>query len=833
MRTRILKKATAFMLAAAMTVSMAGCGKGGSDGSKGSSKDTDTNTKDMVYAAEELNVEGYEGELSEVYVLNGKMYISTYEWVEGDSAASGDEGKQEEGAEGEEADKPENDTEASEGDAAGEKTTETGNESEEAGEETTETGDEAGEETTETADEDKQDESDEIDYDDGYSIQRMYTANLDGSDLKEISLPEMGNDAWLQQMFVLEDGTFNYLYGNYDYKKNMSTYSIVQADESGKILSNEDVTETLKFDSESYISKILCDNKGNYIFILEKSVSVLSPEGKLLFELKNEENVWMETAVVTKDGQILVGSSGGEDKPYVQSIDIEGKKWGEKYEIDIQYFSSSDSLMTGGGDYDFYYKDDSGVYGYILADKKGVKIIDYMASNIDSNHVYNMTPYEDGKFISSTWDDMGQYKVFVYSKVDPSTIADKEKIVLTMLWLDDDVKRAAMEFNKNNDKYQIEIKDYSSVDDAKTKFNADLIAGNVGDIISVSDLPAEQYIAKGLLEDLTPYFEKDDAVSLDDMIDSLREATMVDGKMYYVTSSFNVNTLTASAKVVGTTKGWTFDDMKKLLDEKGSSARPFYAQSKESMLYSFAGSATSDFVDWSTGECSFDSQDFKSILEICNRGTAEEEEWSEDSESYPSQIQSGKILFETGSISVDELQMYEAIFGGDITFIGYPAEDKEGSYFTLGNSMGIYSKSKVKDGAWEFLRTIMTKEYQGKQVSTSYMWNLPSRKDAMDLKFEIVTATEKFTDEYGTEHEPMNYTSGFDDMEYQVKPLTQKQVDQFMDLVNSTKKIGGWNEDIMNIIIEESKAYFQGDKGLDETADLIQNRVKTYVNENR
>jgi hypothetical protein len=37
----------------------------------------------------------------------------------------------------------------------------------------------------------------------------------------------------------------------------------------------------------------------------------------------------------------------------------------------------------------------------------------------------------------------------------------------------------------------------------------------------------------------------------------------------------------------------------------------------------------------------------------------------------------------------------------------------------------------------------------------------------------------------------------------------------------------------MNIITEEAANYFNGQKSLDETADIIQNRVTTYVNENR
>ena len=42
-----------------------------------------------------------------------------------------------------------------------------------------------------------------------------------------------------------------------------------------------------------------------------------------------------------------------------------------------------------------------------------------------------------------------------------------------------------------------------------------------------------------------------------------------------------------------------------------------------------------------------------------------------------------------------------------------------------------------------------------------------------------------------------------------------------------------YDEKIMEIITEESNAYFEGQKSAKETADVIQNRIQVYVNENR
>lgn len=833
MRKGILKKSAAFMLATTMVISMAGCGNSGAGSKKDGSGTESENTKNMVYAGEELNIEGIKGDLGTVYIQGEKMYISTYEWVEekGASKDGEDTENSKEADDSESAEETSEETTAVEDeentskDTASEEnekeTSEEENSAEETSEETEGTGDE-------TDAEDGAEEDEEMP--EGTSTERMYSVNLDGSDLKEIVMPEKAENEYMNQMFVGEDGNFTYINSTYDEKKGTASYYIVKADESGKEISREDITKTLNLGQDGYFNSVAMDKKGNLIFVLESQIIVLDTAGKKVCELKTEKNMWLDGAVAAKDGEIAVAYNG-EEGASIQIADIEGKKWGEKYDLDIQYFSGSDSLMTGSGEYDLYYKNDSGIFGYTFADKKGQKIMDYMASNISTENTYGMMPFTEGKFISNSRDENGS-KLIVYSKVDPSTLKDKQKITMAVMWVDDEIKKAAMDFNKNSDKYQIEFKDYSNEEDPETKMTADIIAGNIADIICLSNLPVEQYVAKGILEDLTPYYEKDDEINPDDLIDSVRKAMEIDGKFYYVVPSFSVSSLTASSKDVGTEMGWTFDDLKKLLEEKGDGVRPFYSENKSDMLYSFAGSLT-DFVDWTTGECSFDSQDFKDILEICNRGTNEEQDYSEDSPSMPTLIQEGKVLFNEGSIGLEEIQMYKAMYKDGMTFIGYPDADKEGSYFSFYSNMGIYSKSDVKDGAWEFIRTFMTKEYQGKQVSSGNTWNTPTRKDALELRNKIAMATKKFKDEYGNEHEPTDSSWGWDDFEVKVKPSTQEEVDMYMDLIDNTKKVGGWNQAIFDIIIEESKAYFSGDKSVDEAADIIQNRVKTYVNENR
>lgn len=834
MRKMKWKRAAALLMASVMMVSMVACGKKDKDSSSGS-KQKKENKKEMTYEESDLSVEGIEGDIVSYVVEGDRIYFYTTKWVEGDG--SEDTTNEELNAEDTSAEGV-SDEDATEADTSEEADTE---ESSEDSEDTTEADstEEDSEDVTEdtSTEEDSEDATEEDNTEDGSAEEEytgrsyyyVYSMKIDGTDLQDLGQPEVDENTYIGYMLVKSDGNIEFLLGAYDDNSEKQSYIIASFDESGKETDSKDITKDLGLDAneDNYLNKALIDNEDRYVFVTNSAITVFDKDFKKVCEMKPDSG-YVDAVAKTKDGKIVVGDSSGEDGAKVQVLDVDTQKWGESYKMDFQYFSSSDALMNGI-EYDFYYKDDSGIYGYDIASKKGTKLMDFVASNVSSDNSYSIFPIAKDTMMGTTWDGENS-KLVLYKKVDPSTITDKETITVGAMYVDDNIKRAAIAFNKKSNKYQVEFKDYSNEEDPQTKMNADIIAGNVPDIICLSSLSVDQYAEKGILEDLTPYFEKDSDVSTDDLIPSVAKAMQIDGKYYYIAPGFYVNTLVGAAKTVGTEPGWTMDDLKKILDEN-KDVRPFYSENKNDNLYNFITMNISDYVDWSTGECSFDGQDFKDILEICNRGSNEETEYSEDSPSEPSLVKEGKVLLTNGgSLDMESVELYEAMFNGDITFIGYPNKDKDGSYFSFDNQLGIYSKSKVKDAAWEFLKTFLTKEYQGDRNN---LYSNPTRQDAFDMLVKSKTATEKYTDELGNEVEPLQSGWGWDDLNVEIGPLTDKQAQMYIDLVNNTDKTGEYNDEIGQIITEEAKAYFSGQKSLDETADIIQNRVKTYVNENR
>lgn len=805
-----MKKWSATLLAAVMVMSLTACG---GKGEKSSGKKEEGNSKDYIYAAEELALEGIEGDINNFVVKGDKIYFSTYDWVEGDTKDVVSKDTKEEDANSEE---PVTDEDTSSEEAVTEEDT---NSDETATEEDSKKDDE------EQAVEEEVAESDETGGADGYAVQRMYCSAKDGSNVEEIKMPDFSENEWINTMAVEGEDVISVLLGGYDQKTEKQTYCMVKFDFAGKELVREDITKLVMTSEESYINGQISDDKGRTVFGMDNKLLLIDENIKKLGEIKID--TYVSALAKAKDGTILAAIEG-EDGVQIKRVDMDKQQLEDVMKLDVSYLNGSNALMDGA-DYDFYYRTETGVYGCDIASKKQTKLLDFMASDLNGNDMYNLKVFDGNQFIGSGYEGDHTY-IKVLSKVDPSTIADKESIVIAAPYLDDGIKRAALDFNKKQDKYKIEIREYSDAEDPSAKMNAEIAAGNIPDIIDLSWLSAEQCVAKGLLEDLTPYFEKDAELSEDDILDSVREAMKIDGKLYYVAPTFGVSSIVGKTKDVGDAMGWTFDDLKALLKEKGDSVRPFQGEDKESLMYSLLSNSYGDFIDWSTGECTFTDPDFKSILEMCNTAKSMEYEYDENAPQLPELIQKGQVLLIDGWMDLEQTQVYQKMYGDDITFIGYPNKDKDGQYFNISSAYGISAKSKVKDGAWEFLRTIMTKEYQGDNRN---IWGTPTRKDCFDNYLKRYMATEKYTDEFGNEVEPINSSYGYDNWETEIVPFTQKEIDTYKDLINNTHKISPNNWDIMNIITEEAKAYFSGDKTVDETADVIQNRVKTYVNENR
>lgn len=165
-------------------------------------------------------------------------------------------------------------------------------------------------------------------------------------------------------------------------------------------------------------------------------------------------------------------------------------------------------------------------------------------------------------------------------------------------------------------------------------------------------------------------------------------------------------------------------------------------------------------------------------------------------------------------VSVD--QIFNSLFKEQVTYIGYPTDGDSGSLIWSATTFSINSQSKHKDGAWEFIRTVLSKEYYER---ATFVRGFSTRKDVLELQLQ--EAKDGFP----------GFMIGEDFILPEVKPVTSEEVERIRQLVMSVDTMASYDFEITRIMLEEAASYFQGYKSADEVADMVENRIRIYVSE--
>lgn len=606
------------------------------------------------------------------------------------------------------------------------------------------------------------------------------------------------------------------------------TYYLRQLDATGKEISNIVLNDIISNEQEYfYVSSIICDKAGNvYLCLGESGLAAVDANGQLLFNLTDAG--WVNSAVLLADGS--VGAIvGGENGNSIKLVDLTAKSWGKTLTAPYDAYN----VNPGGGGYDFCYTSNSLLSGYKASTQEAEPILNWINCDVDSDSVRYSMLLDDGSVlaVTSVWNEetsKNDSDIVTLTKTPYSQTEQKTTLTLATMWLDYNLKSRIVNFNKTDPKYRIEIKDYSQYNTEKdytaglTKLNTEIISGNIPDMIDASGLPYEQYAAKGLLEDLYTYIDSDAEIKRDAFVPSVLKALEnSDGKLYMLAPSFSITSIVGSPSVVGDEMGWTMEELQQLLKEHPEADYPFgqYTDRNQILTY-FCTLNMESFMDWETGSCGFNSDEFKSVLTLA-KSFPEKMEYSEDNNLNTSElIASGRQLLEFYSAyDFQSQQFYKAMFGGDITYKGIPTEDRAGNLLsTYGSSLAITTSCKDKAGAWSFIRTLYTPEYQESQ------YQFPVIQSSFDKKLAEAMKEDESTG---------GMAMGMGDFEVKFGPTTQEEADAIIAMVKSIKHTVTYDESLMNIIKEEASAFFSGEKTVDQVADIIQSRMTIYINEQR
>lgn len=599
----------------------------------------------------------------------------------------------------------------------------------------------------------------------------------------------------------------------------------------GETMKTVDVTNAFSNRTDFNIQSILCDKENNYYVCVNQQLVVLNALGDVVYETAVEE--YISSLFQIKDGRIVIGYFA--DNGWVfREVDVEKK---ELVEV-------SSAIPFGYGNYksgrdkDIIYTQNSDLYICNLEDEEPDRILSWLDYDVNGNMLSDFCILRDGRVVAlskeSGMDTDVELIILTRGNEDAGGIGEKVVLTYGTIYLDYFTNETIIAFNKQSDKYRIEVKQYGdSAMDWETKrvlMAAEIASGKGPDMLDMMFGPSlQEYMNMGILEDLFPYLDGDKEIKREDYLDTALKYYEKEGKLYAILPRFAMRTIIGKVADVGRGESWTLEDMIQLVESKPKGMEILPNATRNSMLTTLCLLNYDRFVDKDTGKCTFTNGEFVKLLEFANcfpKEAPADANISNEMEKF----RNGSLLLMTGDItSVEMYQMYEFVLGDEVNFIGYPASKGNGIIMTeKGTVVGMSVNSKYKEGVWEFIRFLLSKERQGNMDSNSF----PVLKEAIEVQFAKDMATDFYKDMNGVQQKKSPSTWYIGDIEGKSKPATKEQVKRIRNMMERAQKLpGAETTEVLGVIEEEAQSYFEGEKSVEDVTALIQNRVQIYVDE--
>lgn len=471
------------------------------------------------------------------------------------------------------------------------------------------------------------------------------------------------------------------------------------------------------------VSDLWRDRDGDIFVCCGKTVFVLDGSETVQFSLQmaNSGNDF----IVLSDGRVGIQTFGkdisGELFTYLQVIDKDSRAW-ETYQL-----PANCTVYGGKGEDLFYYVDGDTLCAW--RDGKGEPLLSWLDSGIDANALAFFSFLDDSSIAAATYGEgkrVSDMALFHLMATDAAGLSPKTTLTYGTMLLNPNERKAIVEFNNTSGKYFISVKEYAdgvSHEDGLLRLSTDIATGNMPDILHISDsIPIQRYGVAGLLEDLWPYIDGDPEIGREALMEHVLQAVEQNGKLYEVFNRFYISTLVGAKEVVGDRMTWTGEALWAALAAMPEGCGVMEGGSKDRILEKLLALYAERLIDWETAACSFDSEEFRSLLLFCNQ-------FPDENASYLDELGVGiylqeQMLLPARISSFDQIKEYQTLFGGEFSYIGYPnAWGQVGSSFGISNGLAMSSSCKDKEGAWSFIRTVLLPNPDEDNRDTSFYLN--------------------------------------------------------------------------------------------------------------
>lgn len=655
----------------------------------------------------------------------------------------------------------------------------------------------------------------------------------DVSDISE-SVIEMEQDAYYNGKFCVDkdenlyvtvtkydEETFRegvYLY-KYD-KNNVKTAEVCVNDGGGE--------------SWYWMTGLNCDDNGNIYVQDESGLTIFDSNLNSVAKVeKADENEYYQNLCRMNDGSIAIQVSlWSEDKTETRIDKVSADGSVEK--LTAGDIIKDNEIIQGSG-CDFYYRTSTSVYGFNEGEQTSKEIVNFYDSDIAPDELGMFYFENPDRFITVEYSDNGGVVLVTYDKVPADQVVEKEVVTIGAVYLDYNIQRQIMNFNRQSDTVKIKLVDYSTFntnDDwgaGERRLNSDIASGNAPDIISSSSYEVLNLMKKGVFADLTPYMEKGNGIKKSDLVANAQTIYADGDKLYCIYPSFTVECCSMNKN--NYKEGMTLEDIMQWEQTTGYKALGDSTIASTVMYYGM-NYGINKYMDPGTGKCMFDSQEFIDLLEYAKTYPLEiPDDYYENYtyETYINNFKQNKQLMEITYLYGfrDAYRENYIKMGDDYIICGLPLGDIEGAALTPNGLLGINAKCKNKEAAWEFISSCFTKEFHEMDN-----WGFSSVESIMDEQIAEAKDRPYYLDENG-DKEYYDDSYWFGEEEVIVPTMPEEKAQELKQFVTNVKTVQFYDEGIENIIDEETQPFFAGQKTAKDVASVIQSRVQIFVNERK
>ena len=659
-------------------------------------------------------------------------------------------------------------------------------------------------------------------YEQGESIRYFFQSYGMGSDTEyvvEVSLPEEMADAQAIAVDIFDGKISVLLRRNED---EATSLWVLALDTTGEILtSNALKVDADVWDAKAPIYDFYTDGHnycylfagtpqtGSYLYIYDEDGNFLDRQ-----ELLTADTGLTCNGFHTPDNYLLIQIPSGTGESSVLNFYEMPDAFPKRIAtLDVPYVS----YMTMTADGMIYLLKTSSLVKWDVTTGKQEPLFNFLQTDIDVNCIRHVGVNENGELLLLCQKD-SNWSVYVLS--EEVTEQEVPEVVLANITYEAPfLTKQAATFSRNNPDTKVVVKkDSGDMKAYRDRIMAEVSTGKGPDLLwlTIEDMRILQ--EKGALMDLRDLISEE---TLESVFPGVIASGTIDGELTGLFFDGAVTCLMTSNEIWEGTN-WTTEDILSLAGNRDNLQGILgtdYNYSRGNILLEMAlrNLDHSAFVDIAAGKSYFEKQEFIDLLETINRYGD-----TPSGGNYLEQVSKGEYMVYLPQRGINDLAAFSdtmKYYGDSCHFVGFPDVDGGYGYWTETFFLAVNANTKKRETISLFLEHLLSMDAQ------MNVEHLSVRRDA------IVNSISVFEDNEGILRG--NYRKGQSYLALELKEDGTTYLEEYLDFLDHCQPMPRSYESINEIILSGAEEYFNGQCTAERAAELIDNRVQLYLDEQR